>query len=107
MTLRSKIKRYLPWTFLYIYRKVYYLPKDVPAALGFLFQGTKSPTTAYDRLALIGMFYLISYRVDCPHTEHELLTIAKRILNLGPEVQGAIVEAGAYHGGSTAKLSLV
>ncbi len=107
MNLRSKIKRHLPWIFLYIYRKIYYLPQDFPAAVGFLLHRTKSPTTLTSRLSLIYKFYAISYKVDCPHTEHELLTIARRILNLGTGVSGVIVEAGAYHGGSTAKLSLV
>ncbi len=107
MSLRSTIKKHTPWPLHYLYRKVYYLPQDLPAALGFLFYGTKSPTKFGVRLALIGKFYKISYYVDCPHTEHELLTIARRILNRGAEVPGVIVEAGSFHGGSTAKLSLV
>ncbi len=105
--MRRAIKKYLPWPLLYVYRKVYYAPQDIPASCGFLFHATKSPTTLWSRLKLIGRFYLISYKVDCPHTEHELLTIARRILNLGAGVPGVIVEAGAYHGGSTSKLSLV
>lgn len=72
-----------------------------------MFYKTASPTSFFERLRLIYKFYLISYKVDCPHTEHELISIARRILNLGPKVSGVIVEAGAYHGGSTAKLSLV
>ncbi|HUZ93272.1 MAG TPA: TylF/MycF/NovP-related O-methyltransferase [Candidatus Paceibacterota bacterium] len=107
MTLRSRIKRITPWPLHYLYRKLYYFPKDVSAATGFLFHPTKSPTTFGERLSLIGAFYAISYYVDCPHTENELLTIARRILNLGEGVPGAIIEAGAFHGGSTAKLSLV
>jgi O-methyltransferase len=107
MSLRSKIKRRLPWWAHYLYRKIYYLPQDLPAALGFVFHGTRSPTAFGARAALIGKFYKISYYVDCPHTEHELITIARRILDLGDAVPGVIVEAGAFHGGSTAKLSLV
>jgi O-methyltransferase len=48
--------------------------------------------------------------VDCPHTEHEMISITRQILDLGVAaagVPGAIVEAGSFHGGSTAKLSLV
>jgi O-methyltransferase len=107
--MRSTIKKHvaLPWPLLYIYRKVYYAPKDIPAALGFVFHSTKSPTTFATRLSLVLKFYKISYYVDCPHTEHELIAIARQILDLGPEVPGVIVEAGAFHGGSTAKLSLV
>jgi hypothetical protein len=107
MSIRSKVKKYSPWILLYIYRKIYYFPKDAPAALKFLFSGTASPTTFLSRLSLIFHFYFISYKVDCPHTEHELLVIAGDILNLGEKVPGVIVEAGAYEGGSTAKLSRV
>jgi O-methyltransferase len=109
MSLRHTIKTHTPWPLHYIYRKIYYAPQDVPAAFGFLFHGTKSPTTFGERLRLVAAFYKISYYVDCPHTEHELIVISRAILNLGPasEVPGAIVEAGAFHGGSTAKLSLV
>jgi O-methyltransferase len=114
MSLRSTIKKYvaLPWPLLYIYRKIYYAPKDIPAALGFIFHGTKSPTTFGVRLGLVLKFYKISYFVDCPHTEHEMISITRQILDLGVPsaatgVSGAIVEAGSFHGGSTAKLSLV
>jgi len=112
MSLRSTIKKHvaLPWPLLYIYRKAYYVPKDFPAACGFIFHGTKSPTSFGARLALVLKFYKISYYVDCPHTEHEMISIARQILDLGTAtagVPGAIVEAGSFHGGSTAKLSLV
>lgn len=107
MSFRSAIKKHTPWPLHYFYRKLYYAPKDLAAAAGFLFHGTAMPTIFGKRLRLIGEFYKISYRVDCPHTEHELLTIARTVLNLAPSVRGAVVEAGAFHGGSTAKLSLV
>ena len=107
MSLRHTIKTRTPWPLHYLYRKIYYAPQDIPAALGFLFHGTATPTSFFDRLGLISSFYRISYRVDCPHTEHELITITRTILNLAPQTPGAIVEAGAFHGGSTAKLSLV
>jgi O-methyltransferase len=105
MSLRERLKS--KWPLLYIYRKLYYAPKDVPAALGFIFHAAKSPTTFGSRLAMVCTFYKISYYVDCPHTEHEMIAIARQILDLGTGVPGAIVEAGSFHGGSTAKLSLV
>ncbi len=107
MSLRSAIKRHAPWPLLYLYRKLYYLPQDLPAAARLLFRRTATTTTFGARLRLIGAFYKISYCVDCPHTEHELLAISRAILDLAPSTRGAIVEAGAFHGGSTAKLSLV
>jgi hypothetical protein len=97
----------VPWPVLYIYRKIYYAPKDIPAALGFIFNGTKTPTTFGERFGLVLKFYKISYFVDCPHTEHEMISITRQILDLGDAVPGVIVEAGSFHGGSTAKLSLV
>jgi O-methyltransferase len=107
MSLRSTIKRHTPWPLHYIYLKLYYAPQDIPAIAGFLFHGTKSPTTFKQRVKLICAFYKISYFVDCPHTEHEMVVISRAILNLGPSVRGVIVEAGAFHGGSTTKFSLV
>ncbi|MCL4405500.1 MAG: TylF/MycF family methyltransferase [Patescibacteria group bacterium] len=107
MTFRGQVKRHVPWFVHYLYRKFYYAPLDVPAALGLVFHSTKSPTRFFDRLKLVISFYKISYYVDCPHTEHEFFTIAQRILNLGPSISGVIAEAGVFHGGSTAKLSLV
>ncbi|HUC01346.1 MAG TPA: TylF/MycF/NovP-related O-methyltransferase [Candidatus Paceibacterota bacterium] len=105
MSVRSYLKR--QWPLLYIYRKIYYAPKDVPAAFGFIFHSTKSPTAFSARLSLVLQFYKISYYVDCPHTEHEMISIARQILALGDDVKGTIVEAGSFHGGSTAKLGLV
>ncbi len=109
MSLRSRIKKTvsIPWPVLYVYRKIYYFPKDIVAIFGFVFHTTKSPTTFLQRVSLVRKFYYISYKVDCPHTEHELITIARTILNLGAGVHGVVVEAGSFHGGSTAKLSLV
>lgn len=107
MSLRHTIKERTPWPLHYIYRKLYYAPQDIPAAAGFIFHGTKTPTTFFERFNLIRKFYIISYHVDCPHTEHELIVISRTILNLGSNIKGTIVEAGAFHGGSTAKLSLL
>lgn len=117
MSLRHTIKRHTPWPLHYLYLKLYYAPKDIPAACGFIFHGTKTPTTFSARLKLVAQFYKISYFVDSPHTEHELIIISRSILNLAPpsdggaadgsSVPGAIVEAGAFHGSSTAKFSLV
>ncbi len=107
MTFRSWVKRHVPWWIHYSYRKIYYAPKDVPMAFRFIFHNTKSSTTVLERLWLIWQFYVISYHVDCPHTEHELINITRHILDLDSAIHGVLIEAGAFHGGSTAKLSLV
>ena len=109
MSLRSTIKKHvaLPWPLLYIYRKVYYAPKDIPAMFGFIFHGTKSPTTFDSRLALVLKFYKISYYVDCPHTEHEMISITRQILDLGaPNGVGLVKLMGRHSGFIAAYASL-
>ncbi len=105
-TLRSKLKKISPWPIHYLYRKIYYFPKDFSEACKFIFHKTKTPTTFWQRKMLVWKFYRISYLVDCPHTEHEMIHIARAMLDLG-DIPGALVECGAFHGGSTAKFSLV
>ena len=110
MTLRSKIKTHLPWPLLYIYRKIYYFPKDASAAFAFpITLGTRSPTDDFWPAAPDSSAGFMPSHITwiALHTEHEFLTLARRILDLGSTVPGVIAEAGAYHGGSTAKLSLV
>ena len=59
-----------------------------------------------EKLSLVHSFYSISYSVDCPHTESEMLSFITTILKMPSEVAGCVVEAGCYKGGSTAKFSL-
>jgi O-methyltransferase len=56
------------------------------------------------RLWFIIQCLYISQRVNCPHTQGEILTFARMILLAPP---GVIVEAGCFKGGSTAKFSLI
>lgn len=58
------------------------------------------------RLTVIERFWRISAEVTCPHTQHEMLSVAAAIFSVPANRPGLIVEAGAYKGGSTAKLSL-
>jgi O-methyltransferase len=58
------------------------------------------------RLYVIERFWRISAEVKCPHTQHEMLSVAAAIFATPTHSGGLIVEAGAFKGGSTAKLSL-
>lgn len=49
---------------------------------------------------------IISKNVDCPHNESEVLSFGIGVLSFPKDKEGCIVEAGAYKGGSTAKISL-
>ncbi len=55
---------------------------------------------------LIYDYFRISRKVDCPHTNEEMLSFASSILSLSDSVKGAVVEAGCYKGGSGSKFSL-
>jgi O-methyltransferase len=106
MSLKEKIKSLLPWPFLYSYRKLRSLSEDLPILIPFLFGRTKTPTTFIQRLSLIVKCYRISYSVDCPHMENEMIKVMSAIFSLEPDSKGIIVEAGSYKGGSSAKISL-
>lgn len=60
----------------------------------------------FERLSLIKKFYDISYVVDCPHHQDEIITFVQTILSIPAYKKGCVVEAGAYKGGSTAKFSI-
>ena len=60
-----------------------------------------------ERRVLLDRFLRVSRNVPCPHNPSHILSFVVELYRLAPEVRGSIVEAGAYRGGSTAKLSMV
>ncbi len=50
--------------------------------------------------------YAASFTIDSPHTQEEILTFVRTILDVPRDAPGVIVEAGCYKGSSTAKFSL-
>jgi len=52
-------------------------------------------------------FMRVHDHVDCAHTHAEMETIVRAVFAVPASVQGCIVEAGCFKGGSTAKLSIV
>ena len=59
-----------------------------------------------DRKTLLAGMRRVSQNVPCPHNESHLLSFVVACVRRR-DVEGAIVEAGCFKGGSTAKLSLV
>lgn len=49
----------------------------------------------------------ISKHVECPHNPSHILSFLTALLKLPQGIEGSIVEAGAFKGGSTAKISLI
>lgn len=64
------------------------------------------PNTS-QRNELMRRIHKISKKVDCPHNESQILSYIVDLFSLSPDLKGSIVEAGAYKGGSTAKVSIV
>ncbi len=103
--IKSKLKSYAPWFVHYAYRKLRALPEDLPVILPFLFKNTKTSTRFTDRLGLVYQCYRISYSIDCPHMENEIVRVMGAIFAADSKTPGVVVEAGSYKGGSGAKLS--
>ena len=90
----------------FLFQKIRAFPEDFFTIWSFLFQSTITPTSFRERLGLILKCYRISYSVESPHMENEIIQVISAILSLKPSSEGVLVEAGSYKGGSTAKLSL-
>lgn len=62
--------------------------------------------SAPDRKALLAQIRRVRSHVECPHNESHVLSFIVELFRLPREVEGVIVEAGCFKGGSTAKISL-
>ncbi|MCX7589478.1 MAG: TylF/MycF family methyltransferase [Patescibacteria group bacterium] len=102
----NKIKLILPWPIFYFFKKTKALVEDLPILLSFLINN-KLEISLLKKLWIIYKCYRISYSVDSPHMESEIIRVIENILYFskynGP---GVIVEAGSYKGSSAAKFSL-
>lgn len=59
-----------------------------------------------EKMDIIKKLYEVSYDIDCPHTNEEIISFIKTVLSLPVQLNGCVVEAGCYKGGSTSKFSL-
>jgi O-methyltransferase len=95
----------LPHPLHFALKKLRAFPEDAPAIFKFLFRPTRVPTTFRERIAFVTRCYRISYSIECPHMEHEMIQVIAAILALDPAVPAVVVEAGSFKGGSASKLS--
>jgi O-methyltransferase len=109
--LRALARRHTPYSVRVLSRmardpsRILHNPKDIASVVGFLRREFPGVSRA-QALSLVLSMYRISYSVDCPHTEHEMLSFITTILTTPQSVRGCVVEAGCFQGGSTAKFSL-
>jgi O-methyltransferase len=104
--LKEFFKKKLPWSVRYFYRKVRALSYDFPRLIKFVSMKPKTKISFWQKLSLILNCYRISYFVDCPHMEGEMIEVMHKIFSIPQAKFGVVVEAGAFKGGSTAKISL-
>jgi O-methyltransferase len=102
---KVNIFKIIPGRILYIFQTVRYIRGDVKAIKYFM-DNLPNNLSPLECRKLIYDFYKISLNVDCPHTQEEILDYVGSIFRLGEPIQGCLVEAGCYKGGSTAKLSI-
>ena len=79
--------------------------EDIPAAARFLLNSELTLPRS-QRLALVGQLGLLTCVVECGHDQHEMLAVIESILSTPARIEGCIVEAGSFKGGSAAKFSL-
>lgn len=68
---------------------------------------TELITFPSERNALQNRFRNIHKKIECPHNESHILSFINEMLSQGKTEKGCFVEAGAYKGGSTSKISIV
>lgn len=103
--LAIRLRNGIGWRLNKIATKLRELPGDLPDIIRFVARPTRTPSTLWQRLGLVRNCYRISYFVNCPHTEREMIRVMEAIFSLPPDVSGVVVEAGVYQGGSGAKIS--
>lgn len=101
-----KVKATFPKPIIFLLKTLRDLGRgDFGAILNFL-RNDNIKLSLIKRLMVIKQFYLISYKVDCIHTQSEILEYVTSILEMPPTIKGYFVEAGCYKGGSTSKFSI-
>jgi len=95
----------MPWKLRYFIECVRN-KSDWMSSIRFIF-ARRLGVSLLQRLRFIWQIYAISARVDCAHSQREMLEVASATLRVPSGISGVIIEAGCFKGGSTAKLSLV
>jgi len=98
------IKHLLPIWQLLLY-KIFCFFEDIGNVIKFLFN-KKHNLSLTQRFFIIRRLYIISFKIECLHTQTEILSFIKAILSVPKHIKGHIVEAGTFKGGSAAKFSI-
>ena len=100
------LRRRIPELILSFPYSIRVLPEELSSVSLFLFNRSPRKPDFFQRFYLIARFYIISLSIHCLHRQSEMFSVADSILSIPPSLEGCVVEAGSYKGGSAAKLSL-
>ena len=101
---KERLRRYVPEPVLRMRRNVLSLKRQIP--LVRLEYVPRPNTTLKERKTLVQQVRAADSALVCAHTTAEIEALVAAILDIPSSVEGCIVEAGCFKGGSTAKLSL-
>lgn len=100
--LKAVLKKVLPPS---IYSFLLRNRRELLSCISFLRDHTLK-VSFKDKIRLIKQLYVISSKVESPHTQDEVINMIRAILSFRPGSCGVVVEAGCFKGSSTAKFSL-
>jgi len=101
---KKAIKQKVPKALVLLYGLLRH-PREPVSLIEFLGRPIKG-LSFLQRLVMVKRLYVISHALDCHHSQHEMIAFIRTVLSLPPYLEGCVVEAGAYRGGSTAKFSI-
>jgi O-methyltransferase len=97
-------RRYMPWRIQFLVDSLL-AGADVRSSIRFLLNSTLRVSLLV-RLKYLISIYRASYRIECAHSQSEILECVVALLSFQGSQQAVFVEAGSYKGGSTAKFSM-
>jgi O-methyltransferase len=103
--IKAHAKRVLPESVVRFLIRFRSRRKDELNLLAFLFRPFPEVSFA-QKWSLIRRMYAISHTVKCSHLQREIISVVSAFLSTPKHVEGCIVEAGSFKGGSAAKFSI-
>jgi len=97
----AMVKRFLPRPVFRLYRFLI----ELGLTSAFLFR-RRLNASFYQRLLILIKLNQISLSVRCTHSNRQMIKVMSAILSISRNLEGCIVQAGCYKGGSTAKISI-
>jgi O-methyltransferase len=79
--------------------------RELRACVSLLLEDTPN-ASLLDKIRIIVTLYIVSFSIESPHTQDEIISFIRTMLTLPAQSRGVVVEAGCFKGSSTAKFSM-